>query len=298
MLLFGTRLKAVSDQLKSYDSAQYNYAYVLNYSIDEDEVYLYPDVDILLYTDHAQQNRMAVSALMWTGKGNHAILKIEQPREGQIVLSKNAADKYHLTVGAPVYALFSLSNEPVELSVSAIADVEYDYSNPKISNNIGMVYLPYFHAYETSINSKYILFCKDSAADLLAPYPQVIDSVINKSENYDIVMGQGIHILFFEALFMIAALYFADSIFFKRSTPVLRRIFLKGANKGILIWVPFLEKLIFGVLPLIIVCGISSVFIPCNSRLTLLFYLIPICAAILFATAACIKSLIVYRRRR
>ena len=298
LLLFGSRLKSVSDQLRSYDTAQYNYTYVLNYSVDEDEVYLYPDVDVLLYTDQAQMNRMTVSSLMWTNNGNHTILKIEQPQENQVVLSENVASKYQLSVGDRVYAVYPFSTEPVELSVSAISDVEYDYSNPKISNDIGMVYLPYSEEYEKNTNSKYTLFSENSAAELLTPYTQIIDGVINKSESYENVMGQGTHILIFELLFVVAALYFANSIFFKKSIPALRRIFLKGANKGILVWVPFLEKLIFGLLPVIITCWISSVFIPCNSKLTMLFYLIPTCAVILFAIATCIRSLIMYRQRR
>ena len=297
-LLFGAKLRAISDQLASYANSQYQYAYVLNYDVDSDEVYLYPDVDVMLFTDENQTNRMTVSSLMWKNTGEHSILGINDISADEIAVSRNTADNYRLHVGDKVYAVYSFSSKPYELTVKEISGTEYDYTSPKIDNDIGMVYLPYSNEYADSINSKYVLFSEMSASDLLPPYPQIIESIIRKNSNYEEVMKQGIHIIFFEVVFVIAATWISHILFFRKSIPILRRFFLKGANKQILIMEPFLENLVFSLVPVMIVCLITSRFIPCNSVLTKLYYCVPIGLSSIYAIGTCIMACVSYRRRR
>lgn len=283
--IFGNRINALSSQLKHYQDSEYNIAYILNYSVPAENELIYADTDIQLFLDENGNERLAVSCLMPQENADYTLpemKKVSVVKSGEILLSHNVAEKYNLGIGDTVYVEYPYSPRLFELAVSGLTDTEYDIENPIISNDIGIVYVGYDRDYVESTNCKYILFSKESQSQMLAEYPQVIIGLLNKSESISNVFNQGVYALIFELILLIGSIVLCNYFFFSKSFGILRRIYLKGFSKAILIRIPFVERLSFWCTPCFLSILLSNIFIPCNSELTKWFYIIPASVSILY----------------
>ena len=276
--LFNEKLNKVGGQLNSYDSADYSIIYILNYGEAFDNECLYPDTDIQFYQDADMTHRLTVSSIMREEGVTYSLgylspLSCLMP--GEIYIAQNVADAYKLNVGDTIFAEYSYSPVPVPVKVASIMQTEYDYGNPAIDNSIGVVFLGFNEEYFASTNAKFMLFAEESKADELAIFPQIINEVINKSACIDIVTSQGTGALIFEALFSLAAVILAQLLFFSKSRMSLYRCYLKGMKRCLMSIIPFVERLVFCLLPCAMAQCWSASRMP-ESALTKAFCVIPI----------------------
>lgn len=294
-LLFKNKLNELSNQLERYQSSEYSSAYILNYGISANNEWIYADTDIQLFLKEDGTERLAVSCLMPQDEVQYSLeeqKEVSKVKTGEVILSRNVAAKYNLVVGDAVYVQYPYTTRLFQMRVSAISGTEYDFENPSISNDIGIVYIGFDEEYVNSTNCKYLLFAKESMVDVLSQYPQIISGIVNKSQNQSKVFSQGIYIFAFELFFLIAALMASIYFFFSRSFIPLRRLFLKGTSRSTLVKIPLTERLIWWFIPCGIGVLISSFFIPCNSNLTRGYYIIPLAISIIFIVLAWIHDLI------
>ena len=276
--LFHEKLNKVGGQLNSYGAADYSIIYILNYGEAFDNECLYPDTDIQFYQDAGMAHRLTVSSIMREEGGAYNLkylLPLSGLKPGEICIAQNVAEAYKLKVGDALFAEYSYSPVPVPVKIAAITQTEYDYRNPAIDNSVGMVFLGFNEEYFGSTNSKYILFAEESKTDELAIFPQIINEVINKSASIETVTSQGTGALAFEMLFSLAAVILTHMLFFSKSRMPLYRCYLKGMNRFFVSAIPFLERLVFCLLPCTMAQCLSVSGMP-ESTLTKAFCMIPI----------------------
>ncbi len=295
LLLFGNKMNSLNNQLKNYQDSEFEIAYILNYSITEVNEFIYADTDIQLFSNAEGIERIAASCLM-PQVGTEYNLKeldfISGIKDNEIILTENVAQKYNLKIGDTVYVQYPYSSKLYELTIRRISETQYEFENPNISNDIGIAYVGYNENYVRNTNCKYILFCRESQTELLSKYPQVLSGLINKSQNKSFVFEQGVHILIFETIFIVFAMILVNLLFFSKSFEPLRRIYIKGSPRSILVKIPFWERIILWGIP----CGVSllinNIVLPCNSELTKYYYFIPLFMSLLFLIISTIHDFI------
>ena len=276
--LFHEKLNKVGGQLNSYDSADYSIIYILNYGEAFNNECLYPDTDVQIYRDADRSHRLTVSSIMREEGVSYDLgylLPLSCLTPGEVCISENVASVYGLSIGDVLFAEYSYSSIPVSLRVASIMQTEYDYGNPFVDNNIGVVFLGFNKEYAACANGKFILFAEESKGEELAIFPQILDEVINKSGNIVSVISQGIGALAFESLFSLTAVILAHMLFFSKSSMPLYRCFLKGMNRILLSIIPLLERLIFCLLPCVVTQYMVTSGMP-ESLITKVFRMIPI----------------------
>lgn len=278
-LLFGSRLKKVSNQLSNYNMADYNIIYCLNYDVPTENVCVYPDSDIPIYLDEEKSKRLSISVVMKKAKTDYNLDYLDtfdRLGSNQIILSANTADKYGLNIGDEVYAEFPNKSTLSAFTIGSIKDYEYDYSNPNLVNDVGVAFIDTDVDYIENNNCKYILFSKKSQAEYLSDYPQVINEIINKRDNSSYVFNQGLSALFFILVISVGAIILIKMILFSKSYVIIKRLYLKGISKSNLVIAAIIEKTAFTIIPILILELTMSIFIPNNSMITTLYYSIPL----------------------
>lgn len=291
-LLFGKKLKNVSNQLYNYKCSDYNMLYVLNYDAPFDNTCVYPDADISVFLDDSKTKRIAASIVMKKADNNYT-LDYLQPlntiSKDQILFPINIREKYGLNVGDTVYIEYPYKSELSVVTIGAITNYEYDYSNPNIANDIGVAFIDTDIGYIENVKSKYILFSDSSQADTLSEYPQIINEIINKGDNHNKVSKQGFSALVFILLLSIGSIFIADYFFFSKSLNILKRLYLKGAKRSSLISTTIAEKTIFGFGVFLITEFLLSLIITINSHITVSFFLIPLTISLVYIIISTLK---------
>ena len=263
--LFKGKLNNVSGQLDSYESADYSLLYVMNYGDGFNNECLFPDTDIQFYLDVEKTHRLTVSGIM-KEEGVTYTLEYLTPLNdlnvNEVCITQNTALQYKLKVGDMVFAEYPYSSDVVPTIIARIMGIEFDYENPIIDNNIGIIFIGYDEKYSSSTNGKYLLFASDSQVGILSVYPQIINTIINKSTNKDIVSAQGYAALIIGAVFSIAAVVLTQIVFFSKSSALLYRCYLKGMSKSQMILIPFLERIVFCLFPCALVQWIVTDALP------------------------------------
>lgn len=288
-VLFGGKLKKISNQLFNYKNADYNILYILNYDAPLDNACVYPDTDILVYLDNSKTNRIATSLVMKKPETQYNLDYLQMLNtigKDQVLLPSNLREKYNFNVGDTVYIEYPYKSELCAVTIGSITNYEYDYSNPNIANDIGVAFIDSDNRYIENTNCKYILFSKSSQADTLANYPQIINDIVNKGTNQSKIFKQGLPALVFSILLSIGSIIISGLVLFSKSLGILKRLYLKGAKRKSLVAVSLLEKLVFSIIPLIISECILSLIIPINSIITVLFFLIPLLEFSLYAVVS------------
>lgn len=283
--LFGAKLKRISSQLNSYDKADYNTAYVLNYGVELDNCCVFPDTDIQVYLDEAKEKRIGVSVVMSSKTTRYNLEYLRQLSNlstDQIVLSGNAAEKYNLEVGDIVYVEKPYTAQLSKVAVVSVSNYEYDYCNPSIINNIGVVFIGADQNYIESINSKYLLFANESKAEELAEYPQIISDIINISTNRNKVVRQAFSALFFCFLLSIVMIFISHVVLFSQSYPILKRLYYKGMGRKQILSITFIEKVLLSLCIIVVIELVVTLWIPLNSFIAAWYYLIPILLSSLY----------------
>ena len=295
-IIFQGSFNKINQQLHSYDNADYNYIYILSYYAPVDDSFLYPDTSIQLFT--SSNERIAVTCLMQDANVSYTMPQFpvdDLTDSGSVVISRNVAEKYHINIGETIQAEVPYSSERKSIVVRNISDTEYDISNPNIDNGIGVAYLGYDEDYRENIDSKYICFSEQSKAGILSEYPQIISTVINKSENYSQVFNQGIYVLIFEIIFTSMLIAVGEYFFFSKSFGYIRRIVLKGNTRKLIVNISVFEKLLFLMLPAAIALLTDMLLIPVVSKLAGLFYVIPIGIIVMYIFVSAIIAKVKYR---
>lgn len=274
-LLFGYKVNHISDQIETYNNSGYSIAYILNYKSSLSNEYVYADKDILLYVDHDTKKRVAASCLMYDIDTEYNIKCNLELNEKEAIISKNIAEYYGLEIGDNLLASFPYSEDTYEIVIKEIYDTEYDFGNPSIENNVGVIYIGYDKEYVENTLCKYIVFSEKSEAEYLSDKMQIINKIINKDNQIYDVLSQGAYIWGFEILFSIALCIVVQSMFFSKSKKYLRKCILKGMKQQFYSFVPFIERFCFVLIPVSISLFCCHYYISCNSIYTLIFYLIP-----------------------
>ena len=291
-MLFRGKLNKISSQLESYDRADYSIIYILNYAAPLDNSFIFPDTDAQVYFDEAKSKRLTVSGIMRNDSTTYNSQDLSFVNElgiDEMAISRNVSEKYNISTGDSLYVEFPYSSELKEYVVTKIVATNYDFTKPNIDNDIGIICLGFDEGYKTNVQSKYIAFSEHSEADVLSGYPQIINSVVNKTENRNFVAAQGNHILLFQVVFMLVAVTLAYIVFYAKSGKMLRRCYLKGMKKSGLILIPFAEKNVFALIPAAITMCMISCWIPINSFVTKMYFVIPLILIGLFCIGtACV----------
>ncbi len=277
-ILFYGKLNKLCCQLDGYACADYSVIYVLNYSAKLPNECIFPNTDIQLFTDKTKRNRMTAVSVMRENEIAYGLEYLKQLNAilpSEILISQNIADRYGIQIGSKVYAEVPYTTSLMVLNVSGIISVDYDYICPNVDNDIGIVYLGYIEDYDKSVQCKYIEFASDSESETLSEYPQIIYSIINKSDNISYVLKQGLAILIFQMVFCVMSVLVGHVAFFSKSKPLLRRCYLKGMKLKQMVSIPLLEKIMFGLVPGIITSRALFAVLPGRSLLRLTYSLLP-----------------------
>lgn len=277
--LFHNQLSKISSQLSSYNAADYSYIYVLNYGVPLENIAIFSDTDAQIYSDKERSKRLTVSTVMKAANEDYAgnyldVISNLQPDE--IILTENVARKYALNEGDFLYVEYPYTNRIIEKKVVGITETDYDFLHPNIDNDIGVLYLGYEKEYEENVQCKYIAFSANSQVEALAQYPQVINSVLNKSENERYVFEQGAFILIFQFVFALVSFIVANIAFFAKSQRRLKRCYLKGMKRKWIIVMPLFEKILFFFVPANLLLFLLSSNVNTNSFFSRAYFTLPL----------------------
>ena len=267
-LMFGNKVINISSQLKSYSVSRYSYIYKLNYPLGMDDEYIYADTNIFIYADSQQKKRIPTIVLMQNESCTYNEASLGYSGivgSDEIVLVRNLADEFRLSVGDKIYVQYPYSNELVSLTLVALSDVNYDFENPDIDNNIGITILGFNEQYAKNSENKSLCFSSIFLSKDISDHPQILDAIFHKTSNYEYVFSQGLHILVIEALMLIVAITVSEFFFYRNSHSILRRLYLKGMTKAKLRTIPFIEHVVLTVIPMIIAVTVRLHFIPATS---------------------------------
>ena len=276
--IFHGSIIAISNQLSTYDSSDYSFIYRLNYDSKLNNQLMYPDIDIQLFADEAKERKLTVSGMMVDEESVVTLQDLQflnalNPEE--LAVASCVADKYGLEIGDSVYALYPYSTAVKKLTVAKIAPTDFDVGNPNVSNDIGMVFYGFDYQYKDNTNCKYAVYARDSLAEELSKFPQIIDGVISKSENYEYVFRQGLHILLFEFFFILCGIIIAHKVFFFKSNAFLKCCFIKGMKRFALRLVPFVERLVILYAPFLIMASVFGTNMPMDNVFSICYFTIP-----------------------
>ena len=290
-VLFQRKLSKVSGQLNSYESSDYSIIYILNYGEGLNNECLYPDTDIQFYLDNEKTNRLACSSVMKEDGALYDLTylsALSSLNPGEASMSQNVADLYGLKIGDSIFAEYSYSSTSIPVKIVSLVGTEFDFSNPVIDNDVGIIFLGYNADYCSSTNSKYLVFASQSKAEELSTYPQIINKVINKSINSQYVSEQSCSALIFEVIFSLISIILAQILFFSKSRVLLYRCYLKGMKKALMILIPFAERIAFCLFPCLIVQLITTAAIP-KSSIGDVYMILPVMMSAFF----CILTLVI-----
>ncbi len=282
-LLVHGKVEKVSKQLDTYQNSDFSQIYVLNYSSGLDNECIFADTDVSLFKDQNQANRLSVSAIMKapdTAYTLKMLAGVSGLQKEDILLSENVAKDYGLQKDDTVFAAFSYQSEIVTYRVAGVVDFNLDYNNPNIDNNIGLVYMGFNDDYQQRTDCKYLLFAEQSKAIELSEKAQIINGIINKTENENKMLRQGVVPVAINVLCSIAIFILSYVIFFSKSIKMLKRCYLKGMNKAGLFLIPGAEKIVFNVLPSVLFACIYSIVFSRHGVFSLLFCMIPVCISV------------------
>ena len=284
-LMFVNKAKRISSQLRSYSLSKYSHIYKLNYPLGIDDEYTYADANIFIYVDENRTTRIPTVVLMQNSNSSYStsILGYSNTlRTDEIVVARNIADEYHLSVGDKIYALYPYSNEIVVLTLVALSDINYDFENPDIDNNIGISILGFNEQYAINTVNKSLCFSSESLITEISDHPQILDSIFNKASNYEYVFSQGLHTMILEAVLIIAAFAASEFFFYRYSHPILRRMYLKGMARNKLKTTPLVEHIILTGIPMLIAIIARALYISVISEYVVVLCVIDVVIAVAY----------------
>ena len=180
-------------QLESLSKASFNNGYILNYSLELDDEYVFPGNSIRLYTS---DNTKIVSTCVMKDEGTNYtstsafISSIDCDLQyNEVIISKNIAQRYGVDIGDLLFATVPYKESFEIYTVVGIGNENYDVTDMNLYNSVGVVLLGYNSEYTSSINSKYIIFSNISLAKTISQNPQVLDKAFSRAEIiFDIIV--------------------------------------------------------------------------------------------------------------
>lgn len=297
--LFHGKTENISGQLETYQNTDYEKLYILNYDIPLENECLYADSDLMVFKDNEKKSRLTVSTVMAKQNSSYSLdclAELNDLGSDEILVSRNVAQKYKIVIGDTLFVEFPYSEELKSIKVKGIIKTDFDYQNPNISNDVGIVFIGNDETYQSAIQCKSIVYASSVLTDRLSQYPQVINSIVEKQNNMQKVFIQGIVAMIFEIVFAMIAIILSRIIFFSKSQKILKRCFFKGASKSTIVTIPLLEKIIFGLIPASIVQAIIFSGLP-NSSYALVYCLIPCVLYFLYCVISVCRDVVLVRKR-
>lgn len=286
--LFSAKINKISGQLETFESADYTHIYMLNYDSPLENEWIYVDTDVMVYSNPQQEERIGVSCLM---------CQDESLKQCEASVSQNVADTYSLKVGDTVFVVFPFTSTSFEYSIKEVSPIEFDYRNPNVDNNIGIMRLGLNQEYIDNTRCKYISFSKGSQASELSEYPQIIESVVTKQSLDKEIFFQGLPILIILFIFCIVSDFLAENVFFSKSFDIIRVFYLKGLPQKNLIVIPFIEHILFRLFVIIAIEIPIMKIIPIGSKITYIYYAIPLMTSLTVLLSSLLKNLWKCRER-
>lgn len=293
-ILFGQKADRIGSQLRSYSMSEYSYIYKLNYPLKIHDEYIYADTNIFLYTDVTETKRVSAIVLMQDSDCQYSSAMLDYSgnlAENEVVVSRNIADKYSFSPGDIIYVLYPYSITPIEAVVRDICATNYDFENPDVDNDIGIVILGYNEQYDANTENKYICFSEESLSSEISQHTQMLDAIINKTSNSREVFDQGLYILFLGIILIAGALVISELYFYKQSAQILKRHYLKGMPIRFLTIIPLLEHIVFSICPLILSLVVINIYIPADNSFVGMLYILYVAIAVLFCILVWLGSM-------
>ena len=290
--LFQGKLNKIGSQLETYRASAYETIYILNYEANLDNICVYPDADIMMFQNLESDNRIPVSVVMKSDHTNYTLPEMEflnTLSSAETVVSLNVANRYGIHQGDTLFAEYSYNQQRIPLTVAGVVATEFDFQNPNIGNDIGVIYIGSNAGYIENTRAKYVCFTEHSLAVELNEYPQIIDRIVSKQDNARLVISQGYEVFIFQALFAIIAIVVSHLFFFRKSIPILKRCVIKGMPARNLLLVPLVERFAIMMLPCSVVQMFMARYILCRSAETRFFVMIPLALIAVY----CISSVAV-----
>ena len=280
-LIFGNKTNQISGQLNTLERAEYSSIYLLNYDSPLSNEWIYADTDVMVFDSQDQEKRIGVSCLM---------CQDESLKSGEATISNNVATANNLSVGDSLFAVFPFSPNVFEYTVKAITPTEFDYQNPNVDNNIGILRFGLVQEYVNSTNCHYIVFSDESQTNTLAGYPQILNAIITKRSLESNVFYQGLAILIILFIMSVVSTVLSEKLFFSKSFDIIRLYYLKGVSKHNLVWVPFIEQLFLSLFVIAVAELLIGIFIPMNSNFTYIYFAIPIATSLFTMLISVLKN--------
>ncbi len=247
-------------EIESLSNSSFQYGYVLNYRSGLQNEYIFPNSDILLYTDKDKNHRIAASTAMEISDHEYtksSLIFSSNPislQQNDISVSQNIADDYGIAVGDVLYAEMPFSTELQPVVVKAVTQSDYGIDRPNENARLGIVLFGYIPEYENNVRSKYVVFSGESLAEQLAVFPQIVSSTFSRSSIMKEVQTAVIPFVLWFALTVLVVVLVQWFCIFRQSMKSLaiRR------RKGMTIWqitiVYITEMLLWFAVPIIGSC--------------------------------------------
>ena len=203
------------------------------------------------------------------------LLKILKDQTDENHVLNNVAEKYQISIGTIIFAEVSYTVDMIPFRIVKEFNTEFDFTRPNMDNDIGVVFLGFDERYIESISSDRVLYSQGSQAEALSSFPQVIKSVISKTDQQSYVTNQALAALIILALFTVVAIVTCHILFYSDSVRLLRRCFLKGMPRHMVQTIPFVEKIGLSLIPCAIIQLIITLSIP-SSSVIMAYRIIPV----------------------
>lgn len=273
-VLFHTLFSCAFFQIGTYDNADYEYIYILNYETGLKNECIYPGIDVVLYSDESRQHRIPVSSIMVNQNTEYDLSYsniLNKLAPGEIAISSSTAKAFCISAGDTLYAEYSYASQLFPLTVKYISAFDLEYEHPYIENNIGIAFLGYNDDYKSNTICRYLIYADSSKASDLSGFPQVIASVINKYELRDAVFNQLLIAYVFELVFSVGIVVLAQLLLFSKSQKYLFRCYLKGMKRWLIGGISFLERVFLLIVPCFIIQTFLFTGLPVNDASIIYF---------------------------
>lgn len=181
--LFGDACAAFLLNYKNINRSDFQNAYVLNYPLDLNGLYAYPNTDFVVYKNYRENEKLFVSTFMQLENQNYKdsyLLSGSDLRENEILLSAYTMAQNDLNIGDIVYLKVPVSNDVIEYTIKGELDCMDYFSDYNLK--IGVCIIGFSQEYISNLDMKYFVQSSNSLSKLLSQQPQVLNRAYDRTE--------------------------------------------------------------------------------------------------------------------
>ena len=182
-VLFGDACSAFLLNYKNIINSDFQNAYILNYRIELNGLYAYPDTDIVIYKNYQSNEKIFVSTFMQLENQNYTesyLLSAPNLSENEILLSSQTMKHNGLKVGDRVYVKVPVFNDVIEYTIKGELDCMNYFSNYNLKIGVGII--GYSPAYVSNLDLRYFVQSSDSLSIVLSQHPQALNRYFDRTD--------------------------------------------------------------------------------------------------------------------